>query len=143
MDAKTKKQLIIGSIILLLLILLAWYFYKRGKRTTTIQQAPGQLPGQGSNGPNISGASNDELKTLSQELYQDMSGYNWIGHDIEPYQRALALNDGDLVKLYNAFNTLYQADSKQTLKQWIEGEKYFNHEVTDALLLKMAKLNLI
>jgi hypothetical protein len=140
MNKKTKKYIIIGSIIVVVLVCLFWYVYRRGKRQTTLQD-PGKLPGDNTGTVNT-GSSNDDLKLLVQAIHDDMDGLNWAGHDITAYQRALQLSDTDLIKLYNAFNSLYQQDSGQTLVEWITNEKYFNHEVTDALLAKMAKLNL-
>jgi len=138
----TKVHIYIAIGVLVLLAVLSFYFYRRGKKQVTIQVAPGELPGNPGSGTQY-GASNDEIKTIARELFEDMDGYNWSGHNMAPYNRALLLNDSDLVKLYNTFNTLHQTDSGQTLTAWIDNEKYFDNEIPDALLTRFAKLNLI
>lgn len=144
MSRTHKTYLIIALVVLTFLVVFGLYFYKRGKRTTTLQD-PTKLPGDTSNGgegTSNTGASNDDLKLLVAALHEDMDGPNLFGHDIEPYKRMLQLSDGDLIKLYNAFNATYQADSGETLYQWIENEKYSFYEMTDTILAKMQKLNL-
>jgi hypothetical protein len=141
LEKEHKKYLIAIIVALLIIAGIAFYFYKQGKKTVTIQQLPGQLPGD-STGTNETGASNDEIKLIVEGLYKDMKGFNWLGHNYEPYDQANELNDTDLVKLYNAFNTIYQTDSGQTLTQWISNESYFSGTSPHLLLARFAKLNL-
>lgn len=141
MSKQNKTYLFIGIGIILVIGIVATVFYFKGKKQVTLQYTPGQLPGNPGSGTTY-GASNDELKTLAQDLKDEMTGLNLLGHDMEPYKRALVLNDTDLIKLYNTFNTLYQKESGSTLYQWIDDEKFSDHSVTDTLLNKMAKLNL-
>jgi hypothetical protein len=124
-----------------MLTALGYYFYRQGKKTVTLQALPNDLPGNP--GSVSAGASNNEIKLIAQQLYDDMDGYNFAGHNYDPYNRAITLSDTDLVKLYNTFNSLYQADSKETLKQWIESESYYSNDLPDALLARFAKLNLM
>ena len=135
-----KKQIIIVGAVLLFLVVLAYIFYKRGKKQVTLQSAPGELPGNPSSG-NVTGASNDEIKRIANNLYADMNGFNGLGHDYEPYRNALLLNDPDLVKLYNAFNTMYQSKSGQTLTQWILSERYYYPGDPSLLVQRLKKLN--
>lgn len=135
-----KKQIIIVGAVLLFLVILAYIFYKRGKAQVTLQSAPGELPGSPSSG-NITGASNDEIKRIANNLYADMNGFNGLGHTYEPYNQALLLNDADLVKLYNAFNTMYQSKSGQTLTQWILSERYLQPNSPGILVERLKKLN--
>ena len=137
----TKKYLIIAGLVLAGLVALAVIFYRKGKNTVTLQQLPGELPGAPDRG-NVSGASNDELKRLANNLYADLKGVNAFGHNYDPYQDALKLSDSDLVLLYNAFNSMYQEESRQTLTQWIESDYYslFITPTIEALLGKLKKL---
>lgn len=138
----SKTQIYIALGVLLFLILLAWYFYKRGKSQITLQSLPGELPGNPGSG-NVSGASNDEIKNIAVKLHGDMSGWNFLGHNPQPYSDALLLNDGDLIKLYNTYNTMYQKESGQTLTQWIEAESYtlLSEDNPHALYNRLLKLN--
>jgi hypothetical protein len=135
-----KKQIYIIASVIIFLVVLAYVFYRRGKKQVTLQSAPGELPGNPQSG-NVSGASNDEIKRLANNFYEDMNGFNGLGHNYEPYTQALLLNDGDLVKLYNAFNTIYQKDSGQTLTQWILSERYTSPGEPGLLVSRLKKLN--
>lgn len=141
MDKKQKTYLFIAIGALVLITIIAVYFYLQGKKTVSIQYTPGELPGNPGSGTGTS-ASNNEIKVLAGKLYDDMNGLNLLGHNMEPYMDALILSDNDLIKLYNTFNTLYQAKTGQTLYEWIDNEKFYENDITDSLLLKMQKLNL-
>jgi hypothetical protein len=138
MDKKKKIYIYVAVGLGLLLVGIGAWLYHQGTKKTTLQD-PSSLPGSTGGG---SGASNDELKVLAEELYNDMNGYNWNGHDMSFYKKALTLNDTDLIKLYNAYNSLYQKSSGQTLVEWIDNEKFWDTSITDTLLAKMSKLNL-
>jgi hypothetical protein len=142
MNQKTKNILIATIAAIILIAAISYYFYLQGKKGITIQYNPGELPGDPGSGTQY-GASNNDIKSLAQSLYDDMKGLNYFGHDMAPYQKALTYGDGDLIKLYNTFNSNYQKESGQTLAAWIDSEKYYNNEVTDTLLNRFAKLNLI
>lgn len=136
----TKTHIWIAVIVLIMLVGLGYFFYRKGKKTVTIQSLPNDLPGGPTGG--IAGASNNEIKLVANALYDDMKGYNYSGHNYAPYSQAIAFSDTDIVKLYNAFNTLYQTESGETLKQWIEGESYYYSDIPQSLLARFAKLNL-
>lgn len=137
---KLNKNIVIIVIVAVLLLgAIGFYFYKQGKKTVSIQYGAGELPG--SQGSQL-GASNEEIKKIANALFDDMDGFNWNGHDMEPYKAALLLSDNDIIKLYNAFNIMYQVQSGQTLTGWIENEKFYNNEVTDTLTARLKKLNL-
>lgn len=138
----TKTHLYIAIAVLVFMALFGYYYYRKGKNTVSIQALPNDLPGNQGAASGSGGASNDEIKRVVNALYNDMNGWNITGHNYEPYQTALTFSDTDIVKLYNAFNTLYQQDSKQTLAQWIESEEYVYYDIPDALLARFAKLNL-
>ena len=132
--------IIIIIVVLVLLIALGWYFYRRGKKQVTLQYLPGELPGNPSSG-NVSGSSNDEIKRIASDLYDDMNGPNFFGHKPEPYNAANLLNDADLIKLYNAFNAMYQKDSGETLTQWIKNDWYMENGPAYTLYKRLIKLN--
>lgn len=141
-NTKDKKWFYIIGGIVLLFIVAGVYFYYQGAKKVTLQSKPGELPGNPDAG-NVSGASNDEIKKLASDLYTEMKGFNLFGHDYTPYKDANALNDADLIKLYNTFNTIYQKDSGQTLIGWLNSESFRNSDYPDLLKTRFAKLNCI
>lgn len=131
--------IIIGTVVLILLIALGWYFYRQGKKQVTLQSLPGELPGNPGSG-NANGASNDEIKNLANALYDDMNGFNMWGHNQAPFDQANLLNDTDIIKLYNTFNSLYQKESGETLTSWLNNENGLG--TSGALLInRLKKLN--
>lgn len=145
--ATTKIYLYIAAAILVLIIILSVFFYFKGKKKgssqTSIQYLPGDLPYGTPNQPGATtGASNSTIKSIAERLHQDMDGFNIWGHDMQPYQDAIILSDTDFVKLYNTYNGLYQSSSGETLTQWIENEKFWENDITDAMLNRLAQLNL-
>jgi preprotein translocase subunit SecD len=145
MDKQNKTYLFIALGVLLFLVVFGYIFYRKGKKTVSIQDLPQDLPGSTNSSNNASGASNTELKMLVNDLYKDMNGVNILTRNIEAYQKLLTLSDTDTVKVYNAFNTLYQIESKETLKSWISNETGFTGftVLRDAILSKFTKLNFI
>lgn len=140
----SKTYITIAVVTILLLAFVGFYFYRRGKKQTTLQYLPGELPGNKERGNQV-GASNDELKLLANALHSEMKGLNWFGHNMEPYKRALLLNDTDIVNLYNTFNELHQRQSGETLTQWLQGETWSQYTEREGLLLiqRLQKLNAI
>ncbi len=133
---------IISIIVLIILIGLGIYFYRQGKKQKTLQSLPGELPGNPGSG-NTTGASNDEIKNIASGIFDDIDGYNLFGHDNEPYNNAVLLNDTDLVKLYNTFNTLYQDKLGETLTVAMTNEKYWETNNPDIILKRLKRLNCI
>lgn len=130
---------IIGIVVLILLIAMGWYFYRQGKKQVTLQSLPGELPGNPQSG-NVLGASNDEIKRIANDLYDDMKGFNIWGHKQAPYDQANLLNDQDIIKLYNTFNAMYQKESGETLTSWLSNENGLG--VSGSLLInRLKKLN--
>jgi hypothetical protein len=138
MDKKTKTILIIVAVVLLLIIAVAVYYYRQGKKTTT--QAPITLDSPNSN--NSYGVSASEISRISDALYRDMSGFNYLGHDAQPYMDLISLSDTDTERVYNDFNTKHQADSLQTLTGWINSESFAFNDVADAIRNRFGRLNL-
>jgi hypothetical protein len=132
--------IILSLVVLILLIIAGIYIYRQGKKKTTIQALPGELPGNPGSG-NVNGASNDEIKSIANDIYEDIDGFNVFGHDNKPYDSAVLLNDTDIVKLYNTYNTLYQAKLGETLTQSLENEKFWENTNPDNLIKRLKKLN--
>lgn len=139
----SKTQIYIAIGVLLTIIAVGVYFYRKGRKTTTTQFTPYDLPGNTTNTPQMAGASNAEIKSIANGLYNEMKGVNFFGHDMEFYKRALLLSDTDIVKLYNTFNTLYQAESNETLTKWLQSELFSSTFEREGLLLidRLTKLN--
>jgi hypothetical protein len=142
---KNKQQIIIGGIVLIVIVIVGIWFYRKGKRQVTILPPPLDNPGTGSSGGsnnNPYGVSNSTITQIADELYIDMDGFNFFGHNIAPYQNLSALSDSDFVNVYNTFNKKFQPDSGETLKKWMESESYAFDDVTDAIMQRMGRLNL-
>lgn len=136
-----KIKIYIAVAVLLFIIGLAWFFYKRGKKQVTLQSLPGELPGNPSSG-NVTGASNDEIKSIANNLFEDISGLNFLGHNQAPYDAANLLNDADMIKLYNTFNTQYQAELEETLTVALDNEVGLGTS-GDILIKRLKKLNCV
>jgi len=147
MDAKFKKQLIVIAIILAIFVGVGIYYYKKGKRSTTIAPIIKDNPNSTDADNNPAGASDTEIKRISEALYSDMDGANTFGHDAQPYKDALAASDTDFERIYNQFNTDHQAEGNGTLKTWIISEHPLYDPafegLRDSILQRMSKLNLI
>lgn len=140
MKLNPKQLLIIFAIVVVLMVIVGVWFYVKGKRKTTIAPPPQDNPDGSTN--NVYGVSSAEIAVISDQLYQDMDGFNLTGHDSAPYEKLSALSDTDFVKVYNAFNTKYQKEGG-TLKEWIEDESYAFDDVVEAILTRMGRLGLI
>lgn len=137
----TSKQLLYSGIALLVVLIgIGWWFYHKGKKTTTIAAIPNDTP-EGAN--NSAGVSLSQISQIADALYTDMDGFNWAGHDSQPYQDFESLSDTDFVKVYNTFNTKHQSEGNGTLKKWIEDEDYAFDDVVDSILSRMGRLNLL
>jgi hypothetical protein len=132
--------IVITIVVILLLVGLGWYFYRQGKKKVTLQALPGELPGNPGSG-DVTGASNDEIKRIANDIYEDIDGFNVLGHNNEPYNASILLNDTDIVKLYNTFNAMYQQELKETLTQALINEKFWENKAPDTLIARLKKLN--
>jgi len=142
MKLSPKQILIVIAIVFILLISIGVWFYLKGKKTVTIQKPP--LDNPDPNNPNNPySVSSGEITSIVSALHEDMDGFNYYGHNSEPYEKLNSLSDTDFVNTYNTFNTMYQVASGQTLKQWIESESYAFDDVTTSILDRMGRLNLI
>ncbi len=144
MKLTAKQILIIIAIVVVILITVGVWFYLKGKKTVTIQKPPLDDPNadQGT-GNNPNAVSNGQITAIASALFEDMKGFNWSGHNSEPYKNLDSLSDTDFVNVYNTFNAAHQSDSKETLKQWIENEDYAFSDITKSILERMGRLNLI
>ncbi|MGZ4079564.1 MAG: hypothetical protein ACXVPW_18240 [Bacteroidia bacterium] len=140
----TTKQMLLAAFIFLLFIgVIAFIFYQKGKKTTTIAQVPtDNVPGDPGNS---AGVSDSDITKIAGDLHTEMDGFNWE-RDTAPYHALMLLGNADFVRVYNAFNTKFQAASGATLKGWIDGEKSIWDTDFDAvkkdILSRMESLNL-
>jgi len=137
-----KKNLYIYGGGVLLIAALVYYAYKQGKKQTTIAPLP-----ENDNPTGQTGETNENLAILATQLYDEMSGFNWSGHDVEPYKKAVLLSDIDFVRLYNIFNTKYQSTSGETLTGWFNSETFFvlgsaDNSIYQTFSDNLSKLNL-
>lgn len=137
-----KKSLYIYGGGVLLIAALIYYAYKQGKKQTTIAPLP-----ESDNPGGQTGETDENLSILATNLHDEMSGFNWSGHDVEPYKKAVLLSDIDFVRLYNIFNTKYQSTSGETLTGWFDSETFFvlgsaDNSIYQTFSDNLSKLNL-
>lgn len=144
-----KKILYITGGILLTLLILGLIVYHFGKKAGGINLSTPVIdnPGNPSNNTTPS-VSNIDINSLATALYEDMKGANLFGHNTNTWSALIILSDTDFVRTYNQFDTQYQKDSGQTMKQWVENEQYTIvpysqwDTIRNSVLKRMAKLNL-
>lgn len=139
MKNKNNLYLIGGGVLLIAGVI--YYAYLQGKKTTTIAPLPTN------DNPENGGETTANLSVIATSLHDEMSGFNWSGHDIKPYKNAILLSDIDFVKMYNIFNTKYQSESGETLTGWFNSETYFvsgsaDNSIYQSFADKLSKLNL-
>lgn len=143
MKLSTKQILIISAIVLVVFVIVGIWFYRKGTRQITIQEPPLDDPETDAGANNPYAVSKSEILQVVDGLYRDMQGFNWSGHDIEPFEKLQSLSDTDFVNVYNVFNSKYQQESQETLKEWIESESFAFDDIIDSILARMGRLNLI
>lgn len=135
---ENKGTLIVIIVLLVLAITIGVYFYfqgkKKGKEQTNLNLSS-PLDQQG----NAPGASEAEIRTLAQQLHDDMDGLNLLGHDDTLWKQFMALNDNDVIRVNNRFNSEYQAESGESFVEWVENE---SGTYPDSALVRLKKLNL-
>jgi hypothetical protein len=93
----------------------------------------------------IQNASQAQLQALAGKLHEAIDGLTVFSY-IEVYQQALALSDGDFIRLYNIYNELYQEMDSETLTYAVSGElSWLNNAfelVKEEFLARCAALNL-
>lgn len=143
MKTSNKTILIVIAIVVVFIVGIAFFYYRKGKKQVTIQKPPLDNPNSDSPENNPFAVSDAQITSIVDALHRDMDGLNWNGHDVQPYQDLNALSDSDFSRVYNVFNSKYQSDSGETLKQWIESESYVFDDVTDSIKQRMGRLNLL
>ena len=131
------NKIIIGVVIFIILYIIYRQGVKSGKfgKPTRVKPPEDEL--------NISGA---EIRRISTALYNDMEGFNWGGHEPEPYEDLSRLNDTSLAVVYNDFNDQYATLEEGTLYEWLQGESFTDFEtantVEQTILPRMVKIGL-
>lgn len=116
-----KQKAIFVGIILVVLGGIIWFAYSKGASKTVIAPLVNDSPDN-----NTPGISDTEVNQIAQSLYDDMSGFNLLGHKTQPYESLLALSDTDFLRVYNKFNSSDYSGGK-TLEEWVNDE----YDITD------------
>lgn len=137
-NGNTKRgTLILIVVVLALAIAIGLYFYFQGKKKGSNQtnvDISSPLNQDGS----VPAASEQEIKQLAEDLYDDMKGANFV-HTLTPWNKLNALSDSDFIKVNNNFNANYQAESEQSFKEWVENESTSPWLSSGNILFKSAK----
>ncbi len=123
--------IVIGVIIVILII----YYY--GKSSGSVGQVP--LPPDDPNAP-LTEAEKQKIRSIVLALHEDMDGYNFLGHNMQPYKDWLLLSNTGFVSVYNDFNRMYFSEGEGTLREWIENEQYNQWTLIDDVVIP--KMNL-
>lgn len=145
-----RATLILIVVVLAIAIVIGVYFFFQGKQKGSEQtnvDVSSPLNADGS----VPAASEQEIKQLVEDLYEDMKGAN-IAHSLAPWNKLNALSDSDFIKVNNNFNANYQAESEESFKEWVEGEStsiwggsggnVFFASAKNTVLARMKKLNI-
>jgi hypothetical protein len=132
------------AVALFLLGFLLVYLWGRKSGTVKPITLPNDTPGNQALSPQEA----EYVRKLANDLYSDMDGINFLKRDHKLYEDFLNTSDRIFVAIYNDFNYLYYAKSKQTLRQWIEGEQFWwqdvfkGNQIKNLLIRKFNRLNL-
>lgn len=139
-------KMYVYAALIVLIIVVAIYFVGRKSGSTKIEQVP--LPNDTNSGKQLTDAEATKVRTIAQELHDDMDGLNLLSHKLDPYRELSNLSDTMFVAVYNDFNTLF-ADSGETLRKWLENETWYTFGLTSIfaelkqnILDRMNRLNL-
>lgn len=143
---KYWKQIAIAVVIIIVVVVIYYY----GKKSASVQQVP--LPQDDPNSPTpLTESEKQRIREIAKRLHADMDSW-WVSagtkaRDVEAYNYLITASDTKVVAVYNDFNTLYFADSGETLTEWLEGEFFVptgtvTNETKNAILKRFAKLNL-
>lgn len=145
-DLSPKTKLIViavGILLVGLIFFIVWYSARKAgklKGTTIINTSN---PGSDTS----TSASESEIRQVAGDLYGDMDGANIMGHNLDAWQRFMALSDSDVVRVYNEFDLKYQKPSGQTFKEWVQNESspFLSpwSTVKETVLARLNKLNLL
>jgi hypothetical protein len=119
-----KHKVVIA--VILVVIVVAIIFYRKGKSKTTLSELPTDAPegsGTGNGGVNMSGQqiSTNEVTLLAADLHEDI--HEIFGtRNTSLYERLANLSDTDLIRVYNTYNTKYQAEDNETMLEALESE---------------------
>lgn len=137
-SSSKRGVIILAVVVLLIAIGIAVWFYFQGKKKGSEQtnlNLSSPLDSQG----NAPGASDAEIRQLAQQLHDDMEGLNVFGHDETVWNNFMALNDADIIKLNNRFNSEYQAESEESFVEWVSNE---SGDLPEQAMVRLKKLNL-
>jgi hypothetical protein len=119
--AKHKVIIIVAIII----IIVAVIFYRKGKKNTTLSDLPNDNPtvNNGNGGVNMNGnqISANEVVLLADQVHADIHCI-FCTRNYALYERLGVLSDTDLVRVYNAYNSKYQAEDGETMLQALDNE---------------------
>ena len=138
MKTSLKTTVITISIIIVILIALIITLYfvgrKQGKKAAT-EGNRGKLPQETDWGQTLTEVENSDIKRLTLAIYDDLKGWNILGHNRLVYKEYLLADDRTFVGVANYFADQYG----ENLAKWIDDDKFTFSEITDAILARLAK----
>lgn len=132
--------IIISTVVALITVVILVIFLKKNKKNK-VKAIVAPIDDKAFEGQNISKDVSDKAAAMAARLYEDMKGFNWLGHDNSIYEDLNQFSDHELSVVYYCFNSNY--GENETLTQWLINENFRVHNLTDSIILRLQKLNLI
>lgn len=123
--------IIVIAIVLLVMTYRNWDRIIRFFQKRDIDFEPGE-------GINISDIRKKQIQSIAERIYNDIYDTPFIGHNISPYEDALALTDNELLFL----STYYRKSLTRgtSLKDDIQSEVYTFTDVNNKLIQRLNKI---
>lgn len=142
----TRTKLIIAGVAFLLITAVAVLIYYNGRAAGKRKGGINISTTPTDPGGSTASASNAEISTIASDLWKDMEGANFFGHNLDPWKRWLALSDTDFIRVGNAFNEGHEKSSGQTIRQWVDAEQNWTNPAWSQLknisITRMDKLRM-
>ncbi len=135
---KNNKNLVIGGAVLLLIVVLVIVIVVIARKKK-IEKVP--LPQETDWGRTLTDVEEAQVIRLTDELYEDMKGWNIWGHNESVYTEYSKTTDRVFVAVANHFGEKY--GNGESLAQWMKDEAYAFNSLTDAIISRLAKFGFI
>lgn len=134
---KNKTAVLWGVALLVILVLIIVIVIIARKKEA--EKAP--LPHETDWGRTLTDVEEAQVIRLTDELYEDMKGWNIWGHNESVYTEYSKTTDRVFVAVANHFGEKY--GNGESLAQWMKDEAYAFNSLTDAIISRLAKFGFI
>ncbi len=118
--------------------LLAFFFFRQTDDGFKAAKIPKDKPW----GANLTDQESQLIRQYTLRFYDDMSGWNWLGHDMALYDEFKDVPNKIFIGTYNDFTEKYMSEDEGTLREWIVNEGFTDISSPKVIIDKMAYLGL-